>query len=134
MTKKAILYFFLFVTLSASAADPVKEALAKSGDASKYPGENQLTVFDSTLVDVQESGLTYVTVHTLTKVLTAKGAEDLAVVKFGYDPLSAWVEIRKAVIHGADGTITELDLSKSLDYPAPARAIYWGAREKMLGI
>ncbi len=116
------------------ASDPVKVALSAAGNAPAYPGEDQLVVFDSTLVDMQESGLTYVTVHTLTKVLTARGAGDLAVVKFGYDPLSAWVEIRKVVIHRGNGATETLDTAKTLDYPAPARAIYWGAREKMIGI
>jgi hypothetical protein len=134
MIRKGFLFVLVFCSFSAVASDPVKEALARAGDVSKYPGENQLVVFDSTIVDVQESGLTYVTSHTLTKVLTAKGAMDLDVVKFGYDPQSAFVEIRKAAIHRIDGTVTELDLTKTLDYPAPARAIYWGAREKMIGI
>ena len=57
MIKKGILYLFILCAFSATASDPVKEALAKAGDAAKYPGENQLVVFDSMLVDVQESGL-----------------------------------------------------------------------------
>jgi hypothetical protein len=55
-------------------------------------------------------------------------------VKFGYDPLSAASEIKKVVIWRNDGTTKELDMSKVLDYPAPARAIYWGAREKMIEV
>ena len=134
MIRRGIILGLLFISFAAFASDPVKMALSATGNASAYPGEDQLVVFDSTLVDMQESGLTYVTVHTLTKVLTARGAGDLDVVKFGYDPLSAWVEIRKVVIHRGDGTSEALDTSKTLDYPAPARAIYWGAREKMIGI
>jgi hypothetical protein len=132
--RKPLLLLFLAVALTAAASDPVKDALSRAGDASKYPGENQLVIFDSTIVDVQESGLTYVTVHSLTRALTAKGAMDLNIVKFGYDPLSAFVEIRKVVIHRKDGNTTLLDTSKTLDYPAPARAIYWGAREKMIEV
>lgn len=134
MIKRGLLYIFIFCTFAATASDPVKEALSKAGDGAKYPGENQLVVFDSMLVDMQESGLTYVTVHTLTRALTAKGAMDLNVVKFGYDPLSAWVEIRKVIVHRKDGSSVLLDTAKTLDYPAPARAIYWGAREKMIGV
>ncbi len=111
-------------------ADLAKQA----GGAGDYPGHDQLIVFDSTDVDMQPSGLTYVVNRTLTKVLTRHGAADLATVKFGYDPLSAYVEIRRAVIHRADGSVAELDVTKTLDYPAPARAIYWGAREKMLEV
>jgi len=131
MKKILILLSFLAIA-GAFRAQTVTELVKKAGDAASYPGSDQLVVFDSTLVEMQETGLTYVTSHTLTKVLTRHGAVDLAVVKYGYDPLSAYVEIRKAVIHRNDGRSVELDVSKTMDYPAPARAIYWGAREKML--
>ena len=55
-------------------------------------------------------------------------------IKFDYDPLSAWSEIRGVTIYHADGTQTSVDTAKVLDYPQPARAIYWGAREKMVEI
>lgn len=129
-----LLLSFVITAAGAFASDPVKEALAKAGDASSFPGDDQLVVFDSMSVDMQESGLTYVTVHTLTKALTARGAMNLNIVKFGYDPQSAYVEIRKVIIHRNDGTMMEKDLSHLFDYPAPARAIYWGAREKMVEI
>jgi hypothetical protein len=115
------------------AADPMRALLDRAGDASTYPGEDAVTVFDSTYVEVQASGLTYVTSHTLVKVLTAKGAMDQDAIRFGYDPLSAYVEIRKAWIHRSDSSVEKLDLKNVLDYPAPAHAIYWGAREIMLG-
>lgn len=35
------------------------------------------------------------------------------------------------LIH-SDGTYTPVDVSKTCDYAAPARAIYWGARQIML--
>ncbi len=130
------LFIFLFVGLltPARAQFPIQELVKKAGDAIMYPNHDELIIFDSTLVDMQETGLTYVHNHTLTKVLTAHGATELNVVKYGYDPLSAFVEIKKAVIYKADGSIVELDVKKEMDYPAPARAIYWGAREKMLEI
>jgi len=70
----------------------------------------------------------------LYKVLTPEGAKGLSVIKFDYDPLSAWSEIRGVTIYHADGTITKIDTSRVLDYPQPARAIYWGAREKMIEV
>jgi len=115
-------------------AGPVRDLIAKAGDASKYPGDAQLVVFDSTMVDMQESGLTYVVTHSLFKVLTSKGAQDLSVIKYGYDPLSAYIEFRQVNIYRKDGSVVSVDLKNALDYPAPARAIYWGAREKMIGI
>ncbi len=110
------------------------ELIKNAGDEKKYPGHDQVVVYDSMLVDVQETGLTYVTSHTLTKVLTNHGATELSVIKYGYDPLSAWVDVKKAVIYKKSGETIEIDVAKTMDYPAPARAIYWGAREKMLEI
>jgi transglutaminase-like putative cysteine protease len=124
----------VFFKVCLAGGDPIEGLLQKSGNVKDYPGSNLLIVFDSTQVQVMESGLSYVTSHTLTKVLTARGALDLAVIKFGYDPLSAYVDIRKVVIYRKDGTQEDLDVSKTMDYPAPARMIYWGAREKMIGI
>jgi hypothetical protein len=132
--KKNLLLFLQLVFITGISAQPFGDLIKKAGNAKSYPNYDQLVIFDSTLVDMQETGLTYVVNHTLTKVLNNHGAVDLGIVKYGYDPLSAFVEIRKAVIYKNDGQIIELDVQKAMDYPAPARAIYWGAREKMLEI
>lgn len=115
-------------------ANPVEEKLKQAGSASDYPGSNVLVVFDSTTVDVQPTGLSYFYTHQLFKILTTKGALDKRVIEIGYDPLSAFVEIKKVNIYRKDGSVEKLDLTKVLDYPAPARAIYWGAREQMIEI
>ncbi len=112
----------------------MQDLIHAAGDATVYPNDNLIVVFDSIKVDVKESGLSYVLTHTLTKILNAKGAIDMSVVKFGYDPLSAYVDIRQLVIYKKDGTIRNLDMKNVLDYPAPARMIYWGAREKMIEV
>jgi len=125
----AIMFFAMLVH-----ADPVSELIRNSGNAKDYPGAGKLILFDSTYSDVQETGLTYVYTHRLYKILNAKGALDLSTITYGYDPLSAYVEFRKVIIHKADGKTFELDISKVMDYPAPARAIYWGAREKMIEV
>jgi len=113
-------------------AGPVQDLIAKSGDAAKYPNDAQLVIFDSTMVDMQESGLTYVVTHTLIKALNTKGALELSAIKFGYDPLSAFIEFREVNIYRNNGSMVRLDLKNVMDYPAPAHAIYWGAREKMI--
>jgi transglutaminase-like putative cysteine protease len=132
--KKHLLLLLQLSFATGLYAQPVSDLVKKAGDAAAYPGHDQLIIFDSVMVDMQETGLTYVLNHTLTKALNSHGALDLNVVKYGYDPLSAFVEIKKAVIHKKDGRAIELDVQKAMDYPAPARAIYWGAREKMLEI
>ncbi len=114
------------------AEDPIRDLIQKAGDAKTFPKDKLLVIFDSTITDVQETGLSYVRNHTLYKILTAEGAKDLNVLTFGYDPQSAYVEIQKATIYKEGGKTIDLDLSGVLDYPAPARAIYWGAREIMI--
>lgn len=132
--RRRITLIFVFTIRLCFGSDPVKDLLKNTGDASVYPNDNLLVVFDSTKVEVKPSGLSYVTRHGLTKILTYKGALDMSVVKFGYDPQSAFVDIKKVTVYRKDGSVRELDVNKVMDYPAPARAIYWGAREKMLEV
>ncbi|MFC2102343.1 DUF3857 domain-containing transglutaminase family protein [Bacteroidota bacterium] len=122
------------LVLFAMAGDPIQELIKNAGDATTFPKDDLLVVFDSTLTDVQESGLTYVTNHIVYKVLTAAGAKDLSVLTFGYDPQSAFVEIKQATVYKKSGEVINLNLASVMDYPAPARAIYWGAREKMIEV
>ncbi|MBC8314805.1 MAG: DUF3857 domain-containing protein [Bacteroidales bacterium] len=129
-------YLFLLVFIGfygiSVAEDPIQDLIKQAGDAKTFPKDNLLVVFDSTISDVQESGLTFVRNHTLYKILTTTGAKNLNALTFGYDPQSAYVEIQKATIYRRDGKIINLDLGSVMDYPAPARAIYWGAREIMI--
>ncbi len=134
MIKKLFVLFVLIFSIIGADANPIKDLIRNSGNSKNYPKDDLLIIFDSTKVDVQETGLSYVNFHALYKILTTKGAKRMSVVKFDYDPLSAFVEIRKVVIYRKSGKIEELDVSNELDYPAPARMIYWGARQKMLEI
>jgi transglutaminase-like putative cysteine protease len=127
-----LLLFFagsIFPVFPGSADD-----LIKSVNPADFPGANLVLIYDSTFADVQETGLTYVNIHRLYKVLTPAGALQLNVIKFDYDPLSAYVDIKKVVIHRQGDGGTSQVTSQVLDYPAPARAIYWGAREKMIEV
>ena len=132
--KNIYLFVVLLFTIHLLPAQTLQEKIGIAGTVSDFPNDNVLVVFDSTSVDVQETGLSFYSMHRLYKVLTQHGALDLNVVKIDYDPLSAYVEIKKVVIYRKNGTVENLDISKTLDYPAPARMIYWGAREKMLGV
>ena len=135
MNKKAIfILIFVFSSVSLWASPDIQSLINNSGNQKEYLGKNILIIFDSTQVDVRPSGLSFVNIHKLIKILSPKGAKSNAVVRFGYDPLSAYVEIRQVVIYRKSGEIIKLDISKVLDYPAPARAIYWGASEKMIEV
>ena len=104
----------------------------------KYEGYNTLTVFDSTTVFMEESGLSHVENHRRIDMLSYKGCRDNNVVKIDYDPLSAYVEIRKVLVHrvysGLTDTIVDQGKGTVYDYVAPARLIYWGASQKMVEI
>ncbi|MFO7889560.1 MAG: DUF3857 domain-containing transglutaminase family protein [bacterium] len=132
----AALLFCLLLSSSVFSSDDetIKQLIKDSPGKEKYPHSHTLVLFDSTSVKVMDTGLSYYTNHTLTKVLTPRGAIDLLVQNFGYDPLTAYVEIKKIRIFRTDGSIEEIPLKKVLDHTAPARAIYWGAREKMVPV
>ena len=117
-----------------SYADDIPGQIRRAGNASKYPGAGYITVFDSTRVEVMESGLSHVDARFLYKVLTKKGALDLRSIVFDYDPLSAFVDFKKVKVWRNDGSVEEYSLDKVMDYPAYAHMIYWGARQKMIEI
>ncbi len=132
---KNFFLILLLITVTISAfCGPYDKLIKNSGDAKSFPGSGFLVLFDSTQVQMMESGLSHYTIHRLYKVLTPEGAKALSVIKYDYDPLSAWSEIRQVNIYKADGSQLMLDTSKVMDYPQPARAIYWGAREKMIEV
>ena len=134
MKQISLLILLVLISVSGAFAGPYNDLIKKAGDKKTFPGSNLLVIFDSTNVDMMESGLSHNYIHRLYKVLTPEGAKSLSVIKFDYDPLSAWSEIRGVTIYHADGTQTVIDTSRVLDYPQPARAIYWGAREKMIEV
>jgi hypothetical protein len=134
MKSLTILLVTILIGLTCLSAGPVEDLIKASGGPEEYPHDNLLVLFDSIHVKVMETGLSYVNTHRLYKVLTTKGAKELSVIKYDYDPLSAFADITRVVIYKRTGEIEDIDMSRLLDYPAPARAIYWGAREKMIGI
>ena len=97
-----------------------------------YARHDCVNLLDSTSVTVQPSGQGSFAVCRTVKVQTPAGALRQRVLKYDYDPLTAAARFRRVTVHHADGTKTEVDVSKTLDYAAPARAIYWGARQIMI--
>lgn len=130
MKKWSLLLVFLFLSvISLSAQNDLHTCLKDAGTAADFPGAHTLQAFDRTEVKVEASGLSHVEKETLYKVLDAEGAKELQSLTFGYDPLSAFVEVLEIKILRAAGETEAIPLSEIRDYPAPARAIYWGARE-----
>lgn len=131
--KQLILMVCLFVFFSGKA-DNISKILSKTNYAEKYKDYHQILVFDSTNVDVKESGLSYVTMKKLFLVVDNHGSSNLQSITFDYDPLSAFVQVKQMKIYRKNGTIENIPLSKVYDYPAPAHMIYWGARQKMIDV
>jgi hypothetical protein len=124
-----LVLFLMLVSFPGLSQDDLQKALAAAGGAKDFPNVPYLVVFDRTAVRVEESGLSHVDKEMFYKVLSAEGAKTLQSLTFGYDPLSAFVEVREMKVVRAAGGVEAVPLSAVRDYPAPARAIYWGARE-----
>ena len=123
---------FLLASVTASAQGWRTYEEAAQGKA--YEKSDCVTLLDSTLVSVQPSGQGSFAVCKVIKVQTPKGAVSNRVIKYDYDPLTAHAEFKRVTVYRADGNVENLDVAKTCDYAAPARAIYWGARQIMLEV
>ena len=102
MKKISLMMAMLFCAMILQAQN-MQELIAKAGDAKAFPKSDVVVIFDSTSVEMQPTGLSYYQMHKLVKILTLQGAKQNHVVKVGYDPLSAYVEIQKVIVHKANG-------------------------------
>ena len=106
----------------------------------KYPSANTVTLYDSTGVYMEESGLSHVQTHRLIEMGSYAGCTQWSTVKMDYDPLSAWCDITGVVVHRTNGGSDTLVWPERegnvpvYDYVAPARLIYWGASQKMVEV
>lgn len=123
---------FLLASVTASAQGWRTYEEAAQGKA--YEKSDCVTLLDSTLVSVQPSGQGSFAVCKVIKVQTPKGTVSNRVIKYDYDPLTAHAEFKRVTVYRADGNVENLDVTKTCDYAAPARAIYWGARQIMLEV
>lgn len=99
-----------------------------------YRNADCVVLLDSTSVTVEPTGQGSFAVCKAFKVQTPAGAVANRVIKYDYDPLTAFAEFRYVIIYRVDGTVDHLDVASALDYVAPARAIYWGARQIMIEV
>lgn len=103
-------------------------------DGQAYAKYDCVTLLDSTAVTVQPTGSGSFAVCRTFKIQTPKGAVANRVITYDYDPLTAHAQFRYATIYRANGDVINLDVTQACDYAAPARAIYWGARQIMLEV
>ena len=105
---------------------------AAAGQA--YQNADCVVLLDSTSVSVEPTGQGSFAVCRSFKVQTPKGALANRVIKYDYDPLTAFAEFKYVTVYRADGEVEHLDVADALDYAAPARSIYWGARQIMIEV
>ncbi len=91
-------------------------------------------ILDSTAVKMFTDGSGVFNIYRKVAVNSPEGALSNRVIKFDYDPLTARAAFKYAVIHHKDGSTDSISVARTLDYPAPARLIYWGARQIMLEV
>lgn len=99
-----------------------------------YAGYDCVNLLDSTSVTVQPTGSGSFSVCKTIKIQTPRGAVSNRIIKYDYDPLTAFAQFKRATVYRANGDVINLDVTQACDYVAPARAIYWGARQIMLEV
>ena len=93
-----------------------------------------ITLLDSVSVSVEPTGSGTFSIYKKFKVQTLAGAVRNRIIKYDYDPLTAHAEFSYVTIHSPNGDVRNLDVTTACDYAAPARAIYWGARQIMMEV
>ena len=121
------------VTLPVSAQSwrPLEKRLSRQPDLASAAA---VVLLDSTGVRFKDSGSGSFDIHQVIKVQNTEGALRHRVLKYDYDPLTAQAVFEDVKVYKADGSVKNIDLSTVCDYAAPARAIYWGARQIMIEV
>ena len=133
MMRKMIVALMAGCCLSVMAQSwlPFKERAAGQAEWKKHEA---VALLDSTGVVVADNGSGSFTIRQVVQVKNKAGALKYRVIKYDYDPLTAFAEFSRATVYKADGSQRTIDVAQACDYAAPARAIYWGARQIMLEI
>ena len=131
--KRIFTVFCVLLASVALSAQTWRQYEAAAADQA-YLNADCVVLLDSTSVSVEPTGQGSFAVCKVFKVQTQKGAVANRVIKYDYDPLTAFAEFKYVTVYRADGTVENLDVSRALDYVAPARAIYWGARQIMIEV
>ena len=134
MRKQLLVSLLCCLLVSAASLAQSWKPYEQAAKGKTYEASDCVTLLDSTSVSVQPTGQGSFAVCKVIKVQTPRGAVDNRVIKYDYDPLTAYAEFKRVTIHHANGKVDELDVRKTCDYAAPARAIYWGARQIMIEV
>lgn len=125
-------FYFLSFGLLLWFCLPLKSQEQPGSFFQSLSAHDALILIDSTHVRVSENGSGSFRIRRLVKILKPEGALRYRVIKYDYDPLTAFAEFKHLKIRGANGQTRVIDPATTCDYAAPARAIYWGARQIMI--
>lgn len=100
----------------------------------KYKKFDFAILEDSTDVDVNDTGAGKFKIKKRVQILTPKGAQAWRIIKYDYDPLTAAAGFSSVAVVPEKGARREIPPATQLDYAAPARKIYWGARQIMIEV
>ncbi len=103
-----------------------------SADAFKSAGS--VTLLDSTYVTVQPSGSATFNITRKLTVKTKEAALKNHCIVYDYDPLTAFARFKYVRVSRSGGGETDIDVKTAKDYVAPARSIFWGARQIMIEV
>ena len=127
--------FFLAAVIAAisipSSAQSWKSLESRAGRQPELASSPAVVLLDSTGVRFKDSGSGSFDIHQVIKIQTKGGALAHRVLKYDYDPLTAQAVFEDIKVYKADGSVRNIDLKTVCDYAAPARMIYWGARQIM---
>lgn len=132
MKKTALFILGLFSLNGIMIAQSWKPLQAEANAEKAFVESPSVVLLDSTSVNVSELGSGTFVIRRVIQINNEKGALANRVIKYDYDPLTADAEFAEMKIYHPDGTVTDLNVKEACDYAAPARAIYWGARQIMM--
>lgn len=132
MKKTALFILGLFSLNGIMIAQSWKPLQAEANAEKAFVESPSVVLLDSTSVNVSELGSGTFVIRRVIQINNEKGALANRVIKYDYDPLTADAEFAEMKIYHPDGSVTDLNVKEACDYAAPARAIYWGARQIMM--
>ena len=132
--KRLLLLFLLLPLWYAASAQEWLPIKARIETDPKFNSCPSLCLIDRTNVEIAETGSGAFDIYRAVLIGNAQGALENRVLKYDYDPLTAAARFTSVRVYRADGTVDEIPVEGTLDYAAPARAIYWGARQIMIEI
>ncbi len=122
----------IFMLSTTTYAQDWKDLEAQAKENKSFAKYGTINLLDSIGVEVKDNGSGTFTIRKIIKIQNSSAELTHRIIKYDYDPLTAFAEFRNVTIYKTNGTKVELDVKKANDYAAPARAIYWGARQIMI--